>query len=263
MRRIYESIEAHSISSFNLHRFQKENCSEKNMQKIVADIKTSLLSFQDLKRKELAKTYFPTRMEVIGVVSADEKAIVKEMRVRTKPFEVVQKIELAKHLVQTNIFECQHVAYEYLGRDKHLLQELTNTDIDDLMHNLDNWVSVDSFGVYITGVVWRLGAIDTTKIKSWFNSEDVWIRRLALVSTVPLNLKSRGGMGDSDRTLEICRLAVNDHADMINKALSWALRELSKRSKTDVEEFIDCYETQLHSRVLREVRNKLLTGKKN
>lgn len=230
---------------------------------IVDGIKASLYSFQDLKRKELAKTYYPTSMEVIGVVSANEKLVVQALRKHTSSFSVSEKLFIAKLLVETCIFECQHVAYEYVGRDKAFLQKLSESDINDLMQNLDNWVSVDSFGVYISGVAWRLGTINTEKIKGWWQSKDVWIRRLAIVSTISLNLKSRGGVGDSDRTLEICKLAVNDHEDMINKALSWALRELSKHTKKEVSDFMQRYEDQLHSRVKREVRNKLLTGKKN
>ena len=86
---------------------------------------------------------------------------------------------------------------------------------------------------------------------------------MALVSTVALNLKSQGGTGDINRTIEICELAVDDHHDMINKALSWALREVSKRDKKTVEEFIRKYENRLSKRVLREVKHKLEKGTKN
>ncbi len=52
-----------------------------------------------------------------------------------------------------------------------------------------------------------------------------------MVSTVALNLKSRGGTGDTPRTLHVCEQVVDDHHDMIRKALSWALRELSKSDR--------------------------------
>jgi hypothetical protein len=46
------------------------------------------------------------------------------------------------------------------------------------------------------------------------------------VSTVALNVRSRGGSGDVPRTLAVCRFLVADPDDMAVKALSWALREL-------------------------------------
>jgi len=50
---------------------------------------------------------------------------------------------------------------------------------------------------------------------------------------------------------------------MIVKALSWALCELTKCEKDEVQHFIDRYDEVLHKKVLREVANKLVFGKKN
>ena len=92
---------------------------------------------------------------------------------------------------------------------------------------------------------------------------DLWWRRAALVSTVALNVRSHGGTGDIARTLAICRLLVEDHEDMVVKALSWALRELVAHDPHAVEEFLQDHESVLAARVNREVRNKLTTGLKN
>jgi len=48
----------------------------------------------------------------------------------------------------------------------------------------------------------------------------------------------------------------------MNKALSWALRELAKRDTDPVKDFINSHQNRLHPRVVREVNNKLKTGKK-
>jgi 3-methyladenine DNA glycosylase AlkD len=100
-------------------------------------------------------------------------------------------------------------------------------------------------------------------IHGWARSTDRWWRRAALVSTVPLNNKARGGRGDARRTLTVCRLLVNDSNDMVVKALSWALRELAKRDPQAVRVFLKQQEPVLAKRVLREVMNKLTTGLKN
>jgi len=84
-----------------------------------------------------------------------------------------------------------------------------------------------------------------------------------VVSTVALNLKSRGGKGDTSRTIEICEQVVDDHHDMIQKALSWALRELSKRDREAVLDFMERNMNRLASRVVREVNHKLEFGTKN
>ena len=85
----------------------------------------------------------------------------------------------------------------------------------------------------------------------------------ALVSTVPLNSKSRGGTGDTHRTLQVCRLLDRDRDPMVARALSWALRELTKRDPRGVREFLANRKDALPAPVRREVNNKLKTGVKN
>jgi len=113
------------------------------------------------------------------------------------------------------------------------------------------------------GYAWRVGVVSTNHIKRIYNSENFWLRRIALVSTVALNQKARGGTGDAPKTIEICKLAVNDHQDMINKAMSWVLRELAKVDKEPVRLFLEEFREQLNKRVIREVTKKLETGRKN
>ena len=84
------------------------------------------------------------------------------------------------------------------------------------------------------------------------------------MSTVPLNSKTQGGVGDAGRTLTVCRTLVADRDDMVVKAMSWALRELAKRDRAAVEAFLwEQTESLAAQRVVREVRNKLDTGRKN
>jgi 3-methyladenine DNA glycosylase AlkD len=233
------------------------------MESLIETVISSLEKYTDPNRVELNKIISPTKMKVIGVIAPNLRIASNELKSNTKMFTGQEKIELAKKLVDTEIFECQLMAFEYIGKDKKALLELTESDLDALAKNLDNWGSVDSFSIFLSGYAWREGIISTEKIKSYWQSDDFWIRRIALVSTIALNQKSHGGSGDVSRTLEICELAIDDHHDMINKALSWALRELSKRDKKSVEGFIRKYENRLNKRVLREVIHKLEKGTKN
>jgi 3-methyladenine DNA glycosylase AlkD len=76
-------------------------------------------------------------------------------------------------------------------------------------------------------------------------------------------MRSHGGPGDIPRTLHICRILVDDHEDMVVKAMSWALRELIVHDPEVVENFLQEYDDLVAARVKREVRNKLNTGLKN
>ncbi len=233
------------------------------MKKLIQDIRESLEEFADKNRIEFAKKSYPTKMHVIGVTVPNLKIVLKELKKQTKSFNNTEKLVLIKQLIDENIFELQQIAFEYLQTEKNLFKSLTEDYIDSIEKKLDNWLSVDYFGAIVVGCAWRENLISIEKVKNYLNSDDFWIRRIAIVATVSLNQKARGGKGDSKRTLEICRLVVDDHEEMIIKALSWALRELAKIDKGSVVEFVNEFEDKLHKKVLREVRNKLEKGTKN
>lgn len=213
-------------------------------------------------RKEKIAINHPTSMQVFGLMVADQRSVTVSWQKILHDFTPQQWIELAIELVNTDNLEAQQVAYEFLWKNKKALQALSLQQILSLTKNMDNWVSVDMFCLSVTGYCWRTGVLDDQTIVQWAGDENLWFRRMALVSTVPLNLRARGGTGDTTRTLHICSLLVDDRQDMVVKAMSWALRELSKSDKQAVEQFMEQHAARLHSRVKREVETKLLTGKK-
>ena len=171
-------------------------------------------------------------------------------------------VELADRIVRHAVIP-RFVAYELIQCHQPALQSLTPAILEDLGTGNSSWDEVDTFACLLSGPVWRERQVPDKLIERWARSKDRWWRRTAVVSTVPLNNKARGGHGDAERTLLICRMLVEDRDDMVVKALSWALRELSKRDFDSVKKFVDEHEDALAPRVLREVKNKLRTGLKN
>lgn len=234
-----------------------------NMQEIINEIVISLESLASKRQINYNNNIVTTSMRMLGVSSSDLKEVVKELKQITFEWDDRKKITLLKQLINTNVFECQMLVYVFISNTKALWNSLTNQDIVDLNKNMDNWATVDGYCVYVLGHAWRRGLFEDSYFKNLLKSEDVWQRRIAVVSTIPLNSKAQGGTGDAKRTLDICKLVVEDYDDMVVKALSWALRELSKRDKEAVQEFIDSYDEVLHVKVVREVRHKLEFGTKN
>jgi 3-methyladenine DNA glycosylase AlkD len=172
-------------------------------------------------------------------------------------------IGLALELLERPNFEYRFLAYELVCHHHTALRSLGERELEQLGHGIDSWEDVDTFACYLAGPAWREHQVPDTLIERWAHSEDRWWRRAALVSTVALNNKARGGRGDTARTLQICRVLVGDRDDMVVKAMSWALRELSKRDPQAVHEFLAEQQSVLAARVVREVHNKLSTGLKN
>ena len=152
---------------------------------------------------------------------------------------------------------------ELIASRPDALATLDLTQVERLGSGISSWDQVDCFACYLSGPAWREGHIEDMAIVQWAKSKDRWWRRAALVSTVPLNVKARGGQGDARRTLWICTVLIDDRDEMIVKALSWALRALVERDSDAVRRFLKENGARLAALVRREVQNKLATGRKS
>jgi 3-methyladenine DNA glycosylase AlkD len=195
--------------------------------------------------------------------TADVRALRREFSKQLTQFPPKTMVALALRLMQHPGFEHRFVGYELVAHHRAALASLRDRELGQLGRGLDSWYSVDTFACYLSGPAWRERQVPDLLIHGWARSKDHWRRRAALVSTVPLNNRARGGQGDAPRTLAVCALLADDHDDMVVKALSWALRELAKHDPQAVRAFLAEHEGVLAARVLREVRNKLRTGLKN
>ena len=169
-------------------------------------------------------------------------------------------LELARILFKD--YGCRWVTYELIQNHRAAFQRIGEAELEEFGQGIDSWWTVDAFARTLSGPAWLQRQVSDETIRRWAGSEDRWWRRVALVSTVALNMRSHGGQGDVERTLGICHLLVADHDDMVVKAMSWALRELVVNDAKAVEQFLDEHEGILAARVQREVRNKLTTGLK-
>jgi len=214
-------------------------------------------------RREKAASYFPSRMEVLGVPVPPLRRVVRRLSRESKASTADDVMALARALLDTQIHEVRQVAFELIGGRADILAGLDGPAAEALGEGNDNWASVDCFCVSISGQAWRDGCVEDRDVRRWTKSDDRWWRRTALVSTVPLNMKSRGGSGDSRRTLDICRRLATDNDPMVAKGLSWALRSLVPVDPEAVRVFLGDHGEDLPALVRREVTNKLSTGKKN
>jgi 3-methyladenine DNA glycosylase AlkD len=200
---------------------------------------------------------------LVSLSAADIRALRREFSKRIAKAPPKQVLDLALLLLNQGGIEYRFIAYELVCHHRPALESLGAKELEQLGRGLDSWGAVDMFACYLSGPAWRERQVPDSLIHRWARSQDRWWRRAALVSTVPLNNKARGGTGDSSRTLDVCRRLANDRDDMVVKALSWALRELAKRDPKSVGAFLETHKEVLAARVTREAQNKLSTGLKN
>ena len=171
-------------------------------------------------------------------------------------------LEIVARSLRAGEPDLRWVGYEIAHYHRPTLASLNLEKLERLGRGLDTWDSVDVFSLYLSGPAWRASRIGDEDVHGWARSEDRWWRRVALVSTVALNLKARGGAGDVARTIPVCRMLADDSDDMVVKALSWALRTSISHDRAAVEAFLAEYHHCLAGRVKREVNTKLSSGRK-
>jgi 3-methyladenine DNA glycosylase AlkD len=191
----------------------------------------------------------------------DMRAIRRKYSRTLQPADADFVLRLAKTLCAMD--EARWFAYELIQSHKAAFAHLDATALENLGHGINSWWTVDAFARTLAGPAWSKGQVSDEVPLQWAHASDRWWRRVALVSTVALNMRSQGGTGDVRRTLQVCRVLVHDQDAMVTKALSWALRELVIHDADAVQTFLEQYDAVLAALVKREVKKKLRTGLKN
>lgn len=200
------------------------------------------------------------RLDIVNAASM--RAVCRELSAQVASASPREVIALAQGIIEEQPLGAYGVAYTLIAYHPGALAALRARDLQRMGKHMCGWGDVDCVSG-LAGVAWRKGQISDAVIHRWTRSRNRWWRRAALVSTVPLNMKSQGGTGDAKRTLAVCRLLMKDRDDMVVKAMSWALRALATREPRKVEAFVDKHGEELPRLAVREVRNKLRTGRKD
>jgi len=107
---------------------------------------------------------------------------------------------------------------------------------------INNWDLVDATAEHVVGP----HAVGRAQLLSWAASPNLWIRRIAIVSTFHSIRRNR-----FDDTLAVARRLLRDEEDLIHKATGWMLREVGKRDVAALESFLRRYGRSMPRTMLR------------
>ncbi len=117
---------------------------------------------------------------------------------------------------------------------------------------LNNWDLVDVIAPRVIGEHLRTGPRERRLLYGFARSDDLWERRLSVVSTLAF-LRD----GDCADTLAICALLLGDEHDLIHKASGWLLREAGKRDPSALRAFLAEHATTMPRTMLRYAIERL------
>lgn len=120
--------------------------------------------------------------------------------------------------------------YKYQKANDDLQSKIFKIFIDNRKY-VNNWDLVDISSPHISGVY--LLDKDKTILYNLAKSENLWDRRIAIVSTFAFIRNNQ-----FEDTFKIADILLNDKHDLIHKAVGWMLREVGKRDLKAEKEFL-------------------------
>ncbi|VVB79558.1 DNA alkylation repair enzyme [uncultured archaeon] len=200
------------------------------------EIKQELQSIADPGRARKCKSYFKTGKGqyaegdiFIGVGSPKQRELAKKYK--DIPLNELQE------LLNSKIHEYRQTALfiMVIKFKKAKKNPLEKRQIFELyMKNtsrINNWDLVDCSAPHIVGEFLQKEGAE--RLKQLAKSENLWERRIAIISTFAF-IKNNN-FGD---TLAISDMLLKDEHDLIHKAVGWGLREVGKKNKKVLELFL-------------------------
>ncbi|WP_284164477.1 DNA alkylation repair protein [Frigidibacter sp. SD6-1] len=207
-------------------------------------------------RAEGMAAYHKQSRPVIGVSNPVLNDLAKGWR---QALSVEERVTLADQLWRTDVFEARIVAAKLLTQARIRPDEQVWRLIASWVPGFDSWAIAD----HACDAGERRLVADPSRInevEGWTRHESFWVRRAALVITLPWTKQNHPTQEDlaiRDRVLGWAAAMAGDPEWFIQKAIAWWLRDLSKHDAPRVRAFLQTHGGRL-KRFARKEAGKYL-----
>ena len=206
-------------------------------------------------------TLIPTDWKMIGVRTADLRKLAAEYANRIKGnAEFRDIIDYLDKAFETKNLTLVTLGFEIISRRSEFLEPSVFTKVKEWIPSVSDWAVADGLAITLTGSLLQKDLINLKDLEFLKNHPNIFGRRIYITSMV---LPIRKDNCDIALFLSEIERYIGDKNKYIYKAVSWVLREGTRKFKTQISRFIEQHSAELHSSVKREVLNKIETGKKN
>jgi 3-methyladenine DNA glycosylase AlkD len=211
----------------------------------------------------LIKRNIPSDLAVHGLRISDIRRIVREWRRDRQDASVPALLDLADSLWRGESREERLVALELVQQHTGLVHELDWRRLDRWRRELDNWELTDVLGLYVLGPWVALNRQDRERhLWTLLQQESIWSRRLSLIAGMAAARTEKRGEIPAISLRLVDRVS-HVREPLMVKAISWALRDFGKRHPEQIARYLHDNCDVLDPQVIREVTNKLETGRKD
>jgi len=198
-------------------------------------------------RRKVNEWFFKTGKGEYGYGDIFLGVTVPEIRKIAKKFSQETSLQELTKLIRNPTHEVRLCALiilvnKYKKEDKNKIYKYYLNHLNAI----NNWDLVDTSAPHIVGDYLYNNPEKSKILLEFSQSENLWIRRISIVSTFAFIKKN-----EFKKTLEIAKLLLNDDRDLIHKAVGWMLREVYKRDVDLIKRFLRQNYAQIPRTTLR------------
>lgn len=224
---------------------------------MLRNLKADLKKIATPKKAKASLWFFKTGKGEYGEGDKFIGVTVPEQRKIASKYKNLSLVDISQ-LLKSKIHEERSVALFILVKNFQI-NESKRSEIFAfyLKHRkfVNNWDLVDSSADKIVGAY--LIEKDKFVLNKLAVSKNVWDRRIAIVSTFYFIKNNK-----FEETFRISKILINDHHDLIHKAVGWMLKEVGKRDESKLENYLKVNYKLMPRTMLRFTIEKLSDSKR-
>jgi len=218
------------------------------------NLKSELSALAQPSRIQQAQYFFKTQP---GQYSAHDQFLgipVPTLRIMSKKYTNLPLSDISELLHSSFNEERLLALFILVHQFKNNSKKMYDFYLTHLEH-VNNWNLVDSSAHLIVGAYIFNNPSDI--LYTLAQSQNLWERRIAIVATWYFIKQNQ-----HQHTIDIATLLLHDTHDLIHKATGWMLREMGKRDKQSLIQFLDTHARTMPRTMLRYALEKLTPEEK-
>lgn len=199
-------------------------------------------------KKFFKESYLGKKERFIGVSVKDQREVIKK-HVKTTTFQDLQKLlksDIHEYRMVAGLIMVEQFKYNKEGREELFAFYLKH------IKRFNNWDLVDTTCYNIMGNYLLEHKKKRQLLYTLAKEGNLWQRRAAIVATLAFIRKNEYG-----DTLKLSQRLIADKHDLIQKAIGWMLKEIGKRDKEVLIDFLKNNHEKMSKVALRAATEKL------
>ena len=170
--------------------------------------------------------FFGVPLPILRVVAAEIGKFIRE--------EPTEAPSLLETIWNEGSFEARQIAGKCMEKFGPKNPKICLDFVSSVLPDLDNWAVCDNLAMFgVEPIVYSNPELILPLSEKWINSENKWTRRFGVVT-----LRGYKKIQTTNEVFEILDLVMEDKDKDIKKAVSWVLREITKKNPDEAAEFL-------------------------